>query len=508
MGESLNGDTIETDVAIVGGGIAGLTAAVGLSETGLDTLVIEKNDRLGGRARSWEDPKTGDPVHIGPHIFMSEYPNMLKLLDTLGTEDRVVWQKDRFITMVDGRKERVMKQYPLPAPFQYSPALFTELDYSYFDVASNTMVMLYAMQMDEKDVMHLDRQNAYSFLRSLGVTETAIEELWQFTCMAIMNVPVQLCSAGALMRFFKRFIGYNNYEIGFPDGGLGDIYTPEARRRIEDHGGRIMLNTAVEEIAGTPGEADGVRLEDGRLIEADRVIAAVPPQVLRDIARSEWIKEYDEFRELVHFDPCPYVSPYLWFDRKLTDQAFWARSYSPNDLNCDFYDMSNINSGWENRDSVITSNIIYSKNRGADEMSDDEIVERTVAEISEYLPEVAEAEVIHSVVNRIPMAIHCPYPGTEQRRPDTDCSIENLFLAGDFIDTGLPSSMESAAKSGWLSAEHVLDREGFNRKLSVELKPVEGITGVVDKLARNFPPKKLYQWVRYRVDSLLGGSAA
>lgn len=503
-----NGDTISTDVAIVGGGIAGLTAAVGLEGTDLDTLVIEKNDRLGGRARSWEDPETGDPVHIGPHIFMSEYPNMLKLLEELGTEDRVVWQKDKFITMVDGQTERVMKQYPLPAPFQYSPALFTQLDYSYFDVASNTMVMLYAMQMDEKDVMHLDRQNAYSFLRSLGVTETAIEELWQFTCMAIMNVPVQLCSAGALMRFFKRFIGYNKYEVGFPDGGLGDVYAPRARERIERAGGEIMLNTAVEEITGSYGKATGLRLADGRRVEADRVIAAVPPHVLRDIARPEWVRNREEFRELVYFDPCPYVSPYIWFDRKLTDLPFWARTHDPNDLNCDFYDLSNINSGWDDRNSVITSNIIYSDNRGANELSDDEIIERTVREIAEYIPEAADAEIRHSVVNRIPMAIHCPYPGTEQRRPKSDCSIENLFLAGDFINTGLPSSMESAAKSGWVSAEHVLDREGTNRSLSVDLKPVEGITGVVDKFARNFPPKRMYQWLRYRVDSLLGGSAA
>lgn len=508
MGESANGDSIETDVAIVGGGIAGLTAALGLADTNLESLVIEEKGRLGGRARSWKDPPTGDPIHIGPHIFMSEYPNMLKLLDELGTRDRVIWQEDRFITMVDGQKKRVMKQYPLPAPLQYSPTLFTELDYSYFDVASNTLVMLYAMQMDETDVMHLDRRNAYSFLRSMGVTETAIEELWQFTCMSIMNVPVQLCSAGSLMRFFKRFIGYNNYEIGFPDGGLGDLYAPQARDRIEASGGRFMLDTRVERITGRNGRATGLLLEDGRHVKAERVIAAVPPHVLRQIAPPKWVRHYDEFRELVFFDPCPYVSVYVWFDRKLTDMPFWARSYSPNDLNCDFYDLSNINSGWEDRNSIITSNIIYSHNRGTDEMSDREIVERTVEEIAEFIPETREAKVRHSLVNRIPMAIHCPFPGTEQRRPDSNSPVEDLHLAGDWIDTGLPSSMESAAKSGWICAERVLEREGLDRSLAVDLKPVEGITGFVDQLARNFPPKKLYQWFRYRMDSFLGGSAA
>lgn len=499
---------IDTDVAIVGGGIAGLTTAVGLAESNLDVTVFEKKSRLGGRARSWTDPETGDPVHIGPHIFMSEYPNMLNLLGELGTSDRVVWQKDKFITMVEGQTTRVMKQYPLPAPFQYSPTLFTELDYSYFDVMSNSLVMFYAMQMDERDVMHLDRYNAYSFLRSLGVTENAIEELWQFTCMAIMNVPVQLCSAGALMRFFKRFIGYNSYDVGFPDGGLGDIYAPQARERIENAGGTVHLETGVETITNRNGTATGLILEDGRRVEADRVVCSTPPQVTRRLMPDEWVREHSSFRELVFFEPCPYVSVYLWFDRKLTELPFWARAYSPNDLNCDFYDLSNINSGWEDRNSVVTSNIIYSRNRGTDEMTDEEIVDKTVEEIAEFLPEAADATVEHTLVNRIPMAIHCPFPGTERRRPPTDVPVDNLLLAGDYVKTKTPSSMESAAKSGWMAADRILEEQGRDSDLTVELKPVEGVTGLVDRFARNFPPKRMYQWFRGKVDSFLGGSAA
>lgn len=509
MARSSDSDgTIRTDVAVIGGGIAGLTAGVGLSDHDLETTVFESRSILGGRARSWEDPETGDPVHIGPHIFLSEYPNMMNLLEELGTEDRIVWQKDKFITMVDGQEKRVMKQYPLPAPFQYTPSLFTQLDYSYFDVMSNSLVMLYAMQADERDFMHLDRQNAYAFLKSMGVTDTSIREMWQFTCMSIMNVPVQLCSAGSLMRFYKRFIGYNKYEVGFPDGGLGDVYAPEARERIEANGGEVLTDTPVEEILGTRGQATGLLLEDGRRVEADHVIAAVPPHVLRRLVPDEWVRDHSTFEELVFFDPCPYVSSYLWFDRKLTDLPFWARAYSPNDLNCDFYDLSNINSGWEGRNSVITSNIIYSHNRGADEMSDERIVERTREEIAEFLPEAKEATIEHSVVNRIPMAIHCPYPGTERRRAPIDAPIDNLKLAGDWVKTKLPSSMESAAKSGWLSAESILREKGKGVQLAVDPKPVEGVTGLVDKMARYFPPKRAYQWVRGKVDSLLGSSAA
>src|SRR2546421_1266934 len=100
----------ETDVLILGGGLAGLTIAVGLRRSGLRVTIVERDRILGGRARSWRDAKTGDPIHVGPHILLTEYPNFLRLLSILGTRSRVVWQsRERFITMVKGRRRIVMK---------------------------------------------------------------------------------------------------------------------------------------------------------------------------------------------------------------------------------------------------------------------------------------------------------------------------------------------------------------------------------------------------------------
>lgn len=93
-------------------------------------------------------------------------------------------------------------------------------------------------------------------------------------------------------------------------------------------------------------------------------------------------------------------------------------------------------------------------------MNGEQIVERTREEIAEYIPDSREATIEHSMVNRIPMAIHCPSPGTERRRAPIDAPIDNLKLAGDRVKTKLPSSMESAAKSGWLSAESILRESG------------------------------------------------
>lgn len=491
---SQDANTLQTDVVVVGGGLAGLTTAVALVRHGLRTIVVERDATLGGRARSLTDEKTGDRIDIGPHILLSEYPNMLALLDLLGTRDRIVWNRERFILMVDGQREIEMKHAPLPAPLHYMPSVWRDPTSSFRDNLSVLRVTLLAMQLTEEDILRLDSVNAAAFLRSQGVTEHKLVQFWAFTCMAIMNVPLELCSAGALLRFYRRLIGHSQYYVGFADTGLGDVFAPRARELIEESGSQVLLETAVAGFTGDRSCATGVALADGRRIEARYCVAALPPQALRRVARPEWLGEHESFRSLVSFYPSPYVSTYLWFDRKLTDLQFWARTFDKNDLSCDFYDLTNINRGWQDRPSVITTNCIFCE-RAAD-MSDDEIVAATIRELAEYLPDAARAELRHAFVSRIPMAIHCPFPGTEKLRQPVRSPVRNLYLAGDWIRTGLPSSMESAAKAGWLAAEKILAEAGRPQALAIEAKEIEGISGLVYRGSRLLRRDPLPRWLR------------
>ncbi len=491
-----NGSEVQqTDVLIVGGGLAGVTTAIGLSRQGVDVTLVEKAPRLGGRAQSWIDETTGDPVHIGPHILLSVYPNMFELLDILGTRDKIIWQDDHFLTLADGDEAIVTEQWPLPAPLHFLPTAVTDERQSWTEKFSNIPVTLYAMQMQEEDVLRLDSINAYAFLRRMGVSKKVIDDFWSFACMAIMNVPIEVCSAGALLRFYKRFIGHSGFCFGFPDGGLGDLFAPQAMEMLERQGQDVLLETEAVELLGDSEHVTGALLEDGRRIEAKHTVIALPPHQLRPLARQPWFDRYELFADLVHFQPCPYISNFIWFDQKLTDLKMWARVHCSNDLNCDFYDLSNIHTGWEDRPSLITSNIIYCKR--AEAMSDEEIIEATVAEIAEFLPEASMDGVEHFVVNRIPMAIHCPFPGTERRRAPVNTPIDGLWLAGDWTRTGLPSSMESACMSGWMVAERLLPRLGKpERKLSIEHPDVEGVTGLFDRASKFYPGRHLRRLMR------------
>jgi len=483
----------EVDVLIVGAGLAGLSCAVGLSDQGLRVAVLEKSRLLGGRASSWKDPQTGDPIHIGPHILLSAYPNMISLMKRLGTENDVLWMGDRFIHLVDGPVSYEVSSSKLPPPFHFLPSMLSDPFLSKRDLLGNARVTWLVMQLGEEDFLALDDLNAAAFLRGMGVTPHAMERFWSFVCMSILNVPLELCSASALLRFYKKLTGSGNITIGLPTKGLGDLFAPQAKALVERKGGHVLLQTEVKSFLGSGRRVVGVELADGQKIRAQHVVCTLPPHQLRRLVRKEWL-ELPVFSDLVHFEPCPYISTYLWFDRKLTDLKFWARVHRSNDLNCDFYDLSNIYPGWEFCSSLITTNCIYSHR--AKGLSDEQIVQQTLDELAEFLPEAREATVTHSVVNRIEMAIHCPFPGTERKRPPIDVGLHGFLLAGDWVKTGIPACMESAVQSGFMVAEELVRRKGRSVQLVQEPAGVQGIARVVDRVAQRLPGQRLPRWLR------------
>lgn len=496
-------DGSDCDVLILGGGIAGLTCAVGLRERGLRVKVLEKASALGGRARSWTDATTGDPVHIGPHIFLNYYPNLLKLFGLLGTRHKVVWPKsDRFITLVEGSREIALRASKLPAPYHLATDIFRDPELSVADLLSNVPVLEIALGGDERTIADLDDLDARAFLVEMGVSPKVIDRFWTFTTMAIMNVPIEQCSAGALVRFFKYMVTRSDAKIGFADGGLSELYTEQARALIERDGGSVELSTEVRALLAEGDRCTGVELADGRRIEAKTVVATMPAHELAPLVPPTWRRRFPVFSSLADFVPVPYISVFLWFDEKLTTLEFWARTAKPEDFNCDFYDLSNIHTGWEKRPSLITSNIIYSHR--AESMSDEDIVAATIDELSEFLPRAKVAKLRHFVVNRIPMAIHAPLPGTERKRPAAKTPIDGLLLAGDWTSTALPSSMESAAASGWIAAEQVLAAHGVHATLREPMPPAEPIPRLMSKISRLVP----FGEHRARAGNVLRRSAA
>ncbi|HET9653571.1 MAG TPA: FAD-dependent oxidoreductase, partial [Usitatibacter sp.] len=365
----------------------------------------------------------------------------------------------------------VLRHRALTPPLSLLPDLFGAPGLGLRDLVSNTPPTWRAMAFGEDQVPALDGIVAADFLRGLGTTEPMIDWFYRFACMAVMNVPLERCSTAALMRVHSQLIGHRGLHFGFPAAGLAELYAGQAVSAIESAGGCVMLRS---EAVATTHEAGRhvVKLADGGEIAGRQCVFALPPKELESLQPA-----------LAHtdFEPSPYVSVYLWFDRKLTRERFWALPWTPTRMNYDFYDLSNIREGWGERPSVTASNIIFS--HGAHDLDNDAIVEATVREIAEFVPEAARAKVTHASVHRIPMTIVCPTPGSESKRPPARTRVAGLHLAGDWTRTHMPSSMESAACSGFLAAEAVLSDLGRPESLALPTRPNDGLAGLAQRVA-------------------------
>ncbi|WP_119155059.1 hydroxysqualene dehydroxylase [Caldimonas tepidiphila] len=476
--------TEKTDVVIVGAGLAGLSCAVGLRGLGLRVTVLEKAARVGGRAASWIDPATGDSVDLGPHVLLSEYRNMLALMDALGTRERVVWQAQPLITLLeDGQVLRMQSSSAMPPLHQLVNLPVALRSLSLRDLWSLRRVAWQAVRREEEDLLTLDGLDARSFLRSMGVSEHLIDWFWSTACISLLAAPAQHCSAASVMRFFRMMAVRSGYCFGFPATGLSELFADAALREIARDGGQLRLGTGVRRVELERGGFSGLVLDDGSRLQARWCVCALPPQALLEVlAPGTW----PGLGAAARFRPSAYISSYLWFDRKLGDEKFWARRWSPEDLNCDFYDLSNIRAGWQDRPSVIASNCIDAARFG--EVPDEEVVRRTLDEIAEFHPGARQARLRHAAVHRVPMAIPRAGPGTERLRPATRTPVRQLLLAGDWTRTGLPFSMESAVRSGWLAAEPVAAELGRPRRLAQAVPEPAGLTAWLSRRRRREPP--------------------
>lgn len=465
----------DADVIVIGGGISGLAAAVALLDTGLRVIVIERDAHLGGRARSWIDDETGDAVDIGPHVLHSEYHNMLAFLQRLGTRDLITWQPGKVLTLASAPRPLALKHWPLPPPFSLFPSMITAPGISTLDGLSMAGAMWHGMRFGEEDVEALDGISALDFLRDAGVSERMIAWWWAFASMVVANIPLERCSAAYLMRVHAQLSGHRHLHFGFASVGLSDLYVPQVADLIERSRGRVITGAEVRGFIGQE-KVDGIVLADGTRLKARHCISAVPPAELLRLLPDRW-KAASPFRAFSQFEPSPYISCYLWFDRKITSERFVSHLWSPTRLNYDFYDLSAIRRGWRHRASVMASNIIYSHRAG--NMSDAEIIRATLSELAEFAPDVANARLMHARVHRIPMAIPCPTPGNERRRPAARTAIDGLTLAGDWVQTHLPFSMESAVCAGWLAAEEILADLGRSHRIAKAQRPYDGLAGLV-----------------------------
>src|SRR5262245_55780328 len=450
-------------VLIIGGGFAGLAAAVDLAEAGRRVLLLERRSFLGGRAYSFTDKTTGDTIDNGQHLMMGCYHRTLRFLEKIGSLDKLKFQPDPQVDFLhegaDGSVTRAsFKCPPLPAPLHLLGGLARLKTIGWGDRLRALSVGL-AVRALNGDRDMLAEITVREWLDSLGQSERIQLSFWRPMALATLNEAPEVASADMFVRVIE--LGFmrtkRDSAMVISRVGLTDLYTRQAQGFIEDRGGEVRLNADVARIEFEGACAAGVTLRSGERIDADVVISAVPYFALRRMLPAEVADA--QFPYLDRFKSAPIVSINLWYDEPITDLEFAGLLDSP----IEWAFNKNAISGATGKRPQHLALVISGAHEFADRPKE-ELIAMAVGEMRRFFPAARNQQPIHSFVVREHDATISHTVGTAALRPSQRTRFENLFLAGDWTDTGLPATIEGAVWSGQECAQIALERFPVARK--------------------------------------------
>ncbi|MBK7597246.1 MAG: FAD-dependent oxidoreductase [Acidobacteria bacterium] len=325
----MNGHSAEkakNKVVIIGGGFAGLAAAVELTERGLPVLLLERRSFLGGRAYSFTDKTTGDVIDNGQHLMMGCYHHTLNFLRKIGSADKLRFQSDSqvdFLEIAGGLPRQSSFKCPsLPAPLHLVAGLMRLQTLSWTDKFKALNVGL-ALRRLNGNWASLADITVREWLTGLGQSENIQHKFWDLMALATLNELPEIASADMFARVLEQGFMHSREDstMVISKVGLSDLYTTNARNFIESRGGRVSLNADVAGLEFAGKRVSRIVLRSGEEIIPDALISAVPYFALRRILPAEVVESSDSLRHLNQFNSAPIVSINLWYQNPVMDSG-------------------------------------------------------------------------------------------------------------------------------------------------------------------------------------------
>jgi squalene-associated FAD-dependent desaturase len=428
------------DAVVIGAGCAGFAAATALTGRGARVLVLEARPGLGGRATAFTDPETGERVDNGQHILMGCYTDTLALLERVGASDRVKWQSGLKVVMIDRQGHESTLALPsLPSPLHFLAGVMA-WDALTWSERLSVLRAGSALQSNQPPPPGIPVRQ---WLSELGQAPRLCELFWEPLALAALNQSIDQAEAASFKRVLERVFGPDPScaALVVPAVPLDELYAEPSRRWLLDRGGDVRVHSPAK-LMIDGDRVTGVRVRD-EVISVPLVISTVawysfaslfdqpPPQLARTAANAA---------ELASL---PIVTVNLWFDAAVMSEPLIGlpgRNFQW------VFDRRAIVGGDASHLSLISS--------GAEtivSMTNDALVNLAVAEIRDALPAARRATLRKGLAVREKRSTFSLAPDAPSR-PDTRTAIDGLLLAGDWIQTGLPATIESAVISGHRAA--------------------------------------------------------
>jgi len=452
---------------VIGGGLAGLTAAKHLVDAGYKVTLLEKRPILGGKISAWKD-SDGDWIETGLHAFFGAYEYIYELMKELGTYDQVLWKKHELkYTLGDG-DSFTFTTANLPSPFHLLPAAFKNKYFTWGERLTLVKALLPMLFGTDKYYKKIDNETYEQWHLRWGISKRMLKKMFLPMALALKFLPPDQLSAKVVLNVTGIFLRQNSAsKMGLINGSPAEKLTGPLADWITRKGGVIRNNARVKEIV--LDEADkrkiaAVVLEDGERLTADHFITATPIHNLQRIIPQELYDQEQFFANLKKFEGVPVVSVQLWLDRQV--------SYIDNLLFCPdgpipvYTDMGNSNPEYA-VEGKSRFHVCVAPAKDLIKKPDAEIVQIVWDSLKGCFPDSSkDAQVIKSSVVRVPRSVYAPLPDIDKFRPTQKTPVKNWFMAGGYTQQKFYDSMEGAVQSGRLAALALIEQNGPGAKAS------------------------------------------
>jgi len=441
---------------VIGGGLAGIAAAVSLAQEGLRVTLVETRKRLGGRATSFVDPTTGHVLDNCQHVLMGCCTNLIDLYRRLGVADQIHWHKRLYFADGRGVIDR-LEADDLPAPMHMTRSLMAFRSFSLLEKVAIVRGMLAILRLGRAGREGLHHLTFAKWLTLQRQPRGAVDKFWSVIIVSALNeLPERVDGAYAIQVFQDGFLSNERaYVMGLASVPLVRLYDT-AQRVIGEKGGEVLLSAGAEGLAFDGHRVTALRLAGGRELTADVFVSALPPDRLAKLCTAQMRGADPRLGPLEQIGNSPIIGIHMWFDalagRPLMTLPHLILMDSP--LQWIFNKGIDDQLGGQHLHGVISA---------AHSLVDapaERIVQMAVEEVCKALPGIerdARVRLLHARVVKEKRATFSAVPGIDRVRPPARGAIPNLYLAGDWCRTGWPATMEGAARSGYLAAGGVMD---------------------------------------------------
>ena len=462
---------------VIGGGLAGLAAGVALAEAGCRVRLFEQRPFLGGRATSYVLPD-GEHVDNCQHVTFGCCTNLEDFYRRVGAANKIKFFDRLLLLDPQGRRGEMFAGL-LPAPFHMTGSFLSFAPLAIKDKLAIARAF-YSILKSGGHPRDLDEPGGISMQEWLcrqKQTSAAINRFWRPVLVSALSEELDRIDARYGIDVFWKAVLSNRigYRMGIPEVALSDLYDG-CRTAIERKGGEVTLRSPLRKIIVESGAVTAVEFDSGRQETADAYIFAVPHDTLVELLPESAKQADPALAQIGKIKDAPITGVHLWFDREVMKEPFitlldtttqWVFNKTL------LYGASN-GSG-KNVTNAQYLQLVISASYDLLQKPRQEIIDLCLQEVRQALPGAREANLLKATVIKEAAATFSPEPGVDRWRSKQETRVRNLFLAGDWTDTGWPATMEGAVRSGYLAAEAVLNKTGQSQRFLQPDLPTDGL---------------------------------